>query len=160
MPEFETIVVIKGQRKIQGRHFYLENPTKDQLLEIMGSPEKFNQLPLSEDLWLDSFTLGLKRGDPRMISGRVDLYFDHKGKVYMEYEDSLSPIYAMLIDSSCSKDEFVEIRGIEDGEPFRIFKRSMVAVEVAIPFVLEFGETGKIDVSNESWERVQHWGCP
>ncbi|MDF1752775.1 MAG: hypothetical protein P1U89_08395 [Verrucomicrobiales bacterium] len=151
--KFELVVEVKSLRS----RFFIEEPSEDQIRDILNAPEKFNQTRLSEDIWLQSYTLGLKRGDPMNISGRVDLYFDHKGKVYMEYEDSLSPIHAMLVDSSCSKDEFVEIIGSEDGEPFRIYKRSMVPVEVAIPFVLEFGKTGKIDVSSDVWERVQHW---
>ena len=77
--------------------------------------------------------------------------------MHINYEDSLSPAFEMLRDLANSSEKLVGIYNYEVEGYFYIMERNMVPVQLALPFVLEFGETGKIDVSEGNWETIMHY---
>ena len=133
---------------LQGEYFGVEikNPTEEQVTDLMESPEKYNRHPLTEDIDLTSSI----RSKEKKVRRNVYLYFDHDGKVYFGYYGGQKP-YKRMRDRTSSSEEIVKTFGVH-GDDGWVFKKNMVSVEIALPYILEFCRTGEIDTSTEEWE--------
>lgn len=116
----------------------IENPTEEQVSELMKFPEKYKSRPFMEGIKFHS-----KNGS------EVHLCFDHEGKVYVGYDGG--PKYKNMRDLTNSSEEIVRTFSKDGGDGW-VRENRMVPVEIALPYILEFCRTGEIDTSKEVWE--------